>query len=190
MRPPPPLPPRPGPGHPLFHYVVQGPHAIALYDYQGSAEDELSFKVQPARCLTVLLYPPLNEIEGGYTGFNLSVCPSILLSICPPVRLWTEVCPLCIFYNTHQIYFIFRHLIKQLHKVCCVKRFFSKLKILKFGKFFKFVALTLSCFDLGSNMSWSIVWVIMGRWGWGVYHQNAGILVGLVDCDVLPSAGH
>ena len=42
------------------------------------------------------LYPTLNEVEGGYTGFTLSVCPS--------VHLWTESCPLCIFYNMCQIY--------------------------------------------------------------------------------------
>ena len=56
-------------------------------------------------------------------------------------------------------------------------KFFFKLKIWIFCKFFKFVTLTLSCFDLGSNMNWSIVWVIMGRWG---YPQNAGVLVVLV----------
>ena len=43
---------------------------------------------------------------------------------------------------------------------------FSKFKkIWSFGKFFKFVTLTLSCFDLESNMNWSIVWVIMERRG-------------------------
>ena len=43
-----------------------------------------------------------------------------------------------------------------------------------FVKFFKFVILTLFCFDLGSNMDWSIVWVIMGRWvgGW-VYSERS-----------------
>ncbi len=42
---PPALPKRPGPGHPLFHYVVSGPHGIALFDYEGSHPDDLSFKV-------------------------------------------------------------------------------------------------------------------------------------------------
>ena len=32
-------------------------------------------------------------------------------------------------------------------------KFVSKFKDLKFGKFFKFVTLTLSYFDLGSNMT-------------------------------------
>ena len=42
--------------------------------------------------LFLLLYRPLNEVEGVYTGFTLPVCPS--------VRLWTESRPLCIFHNT------------------------------------------------------------------------------------------
>ena len=47
--------------------------------------------------------------------------------------------------------------------VSCVNFFFQNLKIWSFGKFLKFVTLTLSCFDLGFNMNWSIVWVIMGQ---------------------------
>ena len=40
------LPARPGPGHVLYHYIVrEGPHAIALFDYEASQPDELSFKV-------------------------------------------------------------------------------------------------------------------------------------------------
>ena len=57
-------------------------------------------------------YTPRSTKLKGYTGFILSVCPS--------VHLWTELCPLCIFNNTHRIYFIFTHLIKWLQKVCCM----------------------------------------------------------------------
>ena len=46
-----------------------------------------------------------------------------------------------------------------------------------FDKFFELVTLTSSCFDLGSNMNWSIVWIIIGRRG---YPLNAGVLVVLV----------
>ena len=42
---PPSLPSRPGPGHPLYHYVIEGPHGIALFDYNALQIDELSFKV-------------------------------------------------------------------------------------------------------------------------------------------------
>ena len=46
-------------------------------------------------------------------------------------------------------------------------------KISSFGKFFQFVTLTLSCFELGSNMSWSNVWV--GNHGavWGILRTQA-----------------
>ena len=61
--------------------------------------------------------------------------------------------------------------------VKCKSFVIKNLKNWSFGKFLKFVTLSLSCFDFGSNMNWSIVWVIMG-WQW--YLQNAGILVVLV----------
>ena len=85
-----------------------------------------------------------NEVERGYTGFILSVCPS--------VPLWTESCPLCIFNNTRGIHFIFAHLIKQL-QMCRVYCLFQNEKKWNFGIFFKFITLTLSSFDLGSNMT-------------------------------------
>ena len=49
-----------------------------------------------------IFIPPLNEVEGCYTGFTLSVCPS--------VRLQTESCPLCILYNTRRIHLMITHL--------------------------------------------------------------------------------
>ncbi|XP_033095717.1 SH3 domain-containing protein 19-like isoform X2 [Anneissia japonica] len=46
--PPPPavsgLPPRPGPGHPLFKYTVEKPHSIAQFSFQATNSDELSFE--------------------------------------------------------------------------------------------------------------------------------------------------
>ena len=89
-----------------------------------------------------LLYPLLQRSWKG----------GILVSPCPSVRLWTEWCPLCIFNNTRRIHFIFAHLIKQLQKVCRMWSLFQKSKIWNFGKFFKFVTLTSSSFDLGFNM--------------------------------------
>ena len=53
-------------------------------------------------------------------GILISPCPSVRPSFCPPVSLWTESCPLCIFNNTNRIHFIFVHLIKQLQKACRV----------------------------------------------------------------------
>ena len=56
----------------------------------------------------------LVEVERGYTGFTLSVCPSI----CQPVRMWTKWYLLCIFDNTCWIHStILTHLIKQLQLV-------------------------------------------------------------------------
>ena len=63
-----------------------------------------------------------------------------------------------------------------IRNMSCAK-FVSNLKIWSSGKFFKFVTLILSYFDWVSNMKWSIIWVIMGWWG---YPQNASILVILV----------
>nr|KAI8733931.1 SH3 domain-containing protein 19-like isoform X1 [Biomphalaria glabrata] len=39
------LPRRPGPGHPLYHYMSKEPHGIAVHGYTARQEDELSFKV-------------------------------------------------------------------------------------------------------------------------------------------------
>ena len=58
--------------------------------------------------------------------------------------------------------------------VCKVSCKISKIEF--FRQFFKFTTLTLSCFDLGSDVN-HYSGVIMGRWG---VSQNAGILVVLV----------
>ena len=96
-----------------------------------------------------------------------------------------------------QILFIFAHLIQQLQKVCRVLRLFQNSKIWNFGKFFKFLTLALSSFDLGSNI-WIncmsnheaavCVRVCVWRWWWwwwwwggggggGGYPQNSGVQV-------------
>ncbi|KAH3839995.1 hypothetical protein DPMN_113436 [Dreissena polymorpha] len=38
------LPSRPGPGHPLYHHMMQTPHGVAMHDYTAQADDELPFK--------------------------------------------------------------------------------------------------------------------------------------------------
>ena len=88
------------------------------------------------------LIPSLNEVEEG-----------ILVSPCPFVRLWTESCSLCIFHNTCSNHFIFTHLNKKLQTACCVWRFYSKFKYLICWQLFRFISLTLCCFDLRSNMN-------------------------------------
>ena len=92
-------------------------------------------------CNDMQPYPTHNEVVGGYTGFTPSVRPSRI------------PCPLCSAYSFGWIHFIFIHLIKQLQKVCRVWSFWQDLKIWIFGNFLKFVTLTLSCFDWGSDVN-------------------------------------
>ena len=97
-----------------------------------------------------------------------SVCPSLRPSVCPS-RI---PCLLCSTYSSGWIHFIFIHLIKQLQKVCRVQRFMQNFKIWIFDKFLKFVTLTLSCFDLGSDVNhW------YGNHGAAGVSQNAGVSV-------------
>ena len=90
-----------------------------------------------------VIIPPLQRSWKG----------GILVSPCPSVHLWTESCLLCIFNNICRIHFMFAHLINQLQKVCCVQSLCQNSKIWNFGKFFKFLTLTCSSFDLGSNVN-------------------------------------
>ena len=97
-----------------------------------------------------IIIPPSQRSWRGYTGFTLSVCLSVDRIVSTLYLLQYTLDPFHI-YTSYQA---------TSEGVSCVQ-FFSEFK--SFGKFFKFV--TLSCFDLGSNMNWSIVWVIMGRQG-------------------------
>ena len=96
-----------------------------------------------------LLYPPHNEVVGGYIGFTPSVRPSVRPSVPRPSRI---TCPLCSAYSSGWIHFIFTHLIKQLQKVCRVSSSLQNFKIRIFGNFLKYVTLT-SCFDSGSHVN-------------------------------------
>ena len=108
------------------------------------------------------LYPPLQRSWKG----------SILVSPCPSVHLWTESCLLCIFNNTHRIHCTsYQATSEGVLPVMVVSKFKN------FGEFFKFVTLTLSSFDLGSNMT---QWYGQS-WGGGGYPQNEGVLVVLVN---------
>ena len=102
----------------------------------------------------------------------------ILVSPCPSVRPFVDRVVSALYlpqYSPDPFYFYTSYQ-STLEGVLHIK-VFQNWKIWSFGKFFKFVNLTLSCFDFGSNMNWWIVWVIMGRRG---YPQNAGVLVVLV----------
>ena len=115
--------------------------------------------------------PRTTKLLGGYIGFTPSVCPSVRPASVPrPSRI---PCPLCSFYSSGWIHFIFIHLIKQLQKVCRVQKF---LQNLKFWHFLKICNIDFVLFWLGIWCE-SLVWVIMGRRG---VSQNAGVLVVLV----------
>ena len=114
-------------------------------------------------CIAVmLLYPPHNEVVGG-----------ILVSLRPSVCPMSVPCPLCSFFSSGWIHFIFIHLIKQLQKMSRAK-FLAKFQNFKFCQFFKICNFVL--FWLGIWCE-SLVWLIMGRRG---VSQNAGVLVVLV----------
>ena len=109
-----------------------------------------------------IIIPPHNEVVGGgYIGFTPSVRPSvrpvsvphpvsgggggggggILVSLRPSVRPSVPCpsripCPLCSFYSSGWIHFIFIHLIKQLQRVCRVLSFLQNFKIWNVGNFF------------------------------------------------------
>ena len=78
-----------------------------------------------------LIVPPLNEVERG-----------ILASPYPSLCLGTEPCPLCIFYNTRRIHFIYTHLVKQ-------EGVFSKFRKLRFWQILEFFNCDIVLFWFG-----------------------------------------
>ena len=120
-----------------------------------------------------LLYPPLNEIEGGYTGFTLSVYPFVRLSDCGQ-NLVRSVSSTILAGSISYLHISSSNFRKC---VACVK-FVSKLK--KIEVLANSLNLSLS---LCLVSTWEPTWNnSMGNhsWGGGGYPQNAGILVGLV----------
>ena len=92
-----------------------------------------------------VIIPPHNEIVGGYIGFTPSVCPSVCPSIRPASRV-RSVAPTVLVGSISYLYIIssnFRRCVNLL----------AKFQNLNFGSFFEFVILTLSCFDLTSDVN-------------------------------------
>ncbi|KAI8508452.1 hypothetical protein Bbelb_135510 [Branchiostoma belcheri] len=78
----PPLPKRPGPGHPLFHYLASDAHGIAQFDYEATQEDELSFKAGDA----ILLIERVNaDWLLGRVGSNKGLCPQSFIKVIIPL---------------------------------------------------------------------------------------------------------
>ena len=121
-----------------------------------------------------LLYPRSTKLKGGIL---VSPCPSVCPSICGQKCSCSVSCTI-VAGSTSCLHILLSNFRKC--AACNFFLFFQNSKIRIFGKFFKFVTLTLSYFDLGSNMSWSTfnLSLIMGR---RRYPPNAGVLVVLVD---------
>ncbi len=66
--PPPALPPRPAPGHPLFHYMIFGPRAEVLYAWAGEQAGDLSLAEGHTVKLTRWVSPEWLEGSDPATG--------------------------------------------------------------------------------------------------------------------------
>ena len=100
--------------------------------------------------VVIFLYPPHNKVVGGYIGFTPSVCSSARPSVRPASRVCSVV-PAILVGSISYLHILSNNLRRCVScKVSC--------KINKFGIltiFLKFLFLTLSCFDLGSDVNHS-----------------------------------
>ena len=113
-----------------------------------------------------LWHPHVDVILYSYTphstklGILISPCPSVCPSLHSSVgRIVSTLYLLQYLPHPFHIYTSYQASSDVVLRIKVFKKIWS------FGKVFKFIALTLSCFDLGFNMNWSVVWVIMGRRG-------------------------
>ena len=103
------------------------------------------FSLWHSLLMKIVIPPASTKLKGGYTGFTLSICPSVRLSAVDRIvsalylqQYSSDPFHICTSYQATS---------EGVPRVMIV----SKLK--NFGEFFKFVTLTLSSFDLGSNMT-------------------------------------
>ncbi|XP_076117922.1 uncharacterized protein LOC143085459 isoform X1 [Mytilus galloprovincialis] len=83
------LPSRPGPGHPLYHYMLCVPHGQAIHDYDGAGPDDLSFKADDI----VILHKRVDESWlYGQVGEAKGMFPQSFIHILRPFD--GEVTPL------------------------------------------------------------------------------------------------
>ena len=111
------------------------------------------------------LYPRFNEVERGYTGITLSVCPSVDRVVSALYLQEYSSDP----FHIRTSYQATSEGVSRVRPV-------SKFKNLKFWWIFLICNFDFVFLWLGIQYD-SVVWVIMRRWG---YPQNAGILVVLV----------
>ena len=79
----------------LYLQCISNGDTTVLHQYKNFCSWNLVFMFSFQYTSGALLYPPNNEVDGGYIGFTPSVCPSlrpsVRLSVCPAcrVRSWT-----------------------------------------------------------------------------------------------------
>ena len=108
---------------------------------------------------TKFYIPASTKLKGGYTGFILSVCPSYCLSVCGQNRVRSVSSTILV----GSISYL--HILSSNLRRCAACNVCSIIKRLKiFGKFFKFVTLTLSSSYFGSNLiqNFDIVFFLLG----------------------------
>ena len=116
----------------------------------------------------LLIIPPcFNEVERGVYWFH-HVCLSVCPSLCPSLdRIVSALYLQQYLLDPFHIYTSYQAISEAVSHV----KFVSKFKeIGNFGKFFKFVTLTLSSFDIQYD---SKVWVIMRRQGVSSEHRRS-----------------
>ena len=94
----------------------------------------LVVSVERENIYLLIIPPALTKLKGEYTGFTLSVCPSIRLSACGQNRI-------CSVSSSRLVGSIsYLHILSSNFKSCVVCK--VCFKIWNFGKFFEFVTLT------------------------------------------------
>ena len=100
--------------------------------------------------MVIIISPASTKLKGGYTGFTLSVCPSVRLSVCGQNRVIGSI--LCL------------HILSSNFRRCILCNVCSKFQQLKFWRILWICYFDFVFFWLGIQYD-SIVWVIMKRTG-------------------------
>ena len=102
-------------------------------------------KMAPIIHIDIIIPPASTKLKEGFTGFTLSVCK---MSICGQNRV-SSVSSTILIGSISYLHILSSNFRRCVSCNVCVQNS----KIWNFGKFFKFVTLTLSSFDLGSNIT-------------------------------------
>ena len=127
----------------LLMLLINGKSAFVKTVTRGERSESLSGATMP----WLIIPPASTKLKGGYTGITLSVCPSVRLSVCPFVdRIVSALYLQEYSSDPFHICTSYQATSEGVSRVMPISKF-------KDLKFFKFVTLTLSSFDLGSYMT-------------------------------------